>query len=203
LTRGLSKTEQKGKQAQAVRAAQTRSKIIEAAARLFGAMGFDHVAIDKIAAQAGVTEGAIYHHYANKMNLFRAVTEFQEASFVTKIAEIGNIEEVDLLLQGWQIFLQACKDPVFVQIVLVDSPRLLGRERWRESLVVRQVEQILIGSGLLNRQGLGEQDQQLLIRIWTAAMAEVALTLASKPDYDATPMFMMLINMLGFKPLKS
>nr|MBA2542420.1 TetR family transcriptional regulator [Deltaproteobacteria bacterium] len=64
-----------GKQLRSEHADATRAKIVEVARSLFAARGYEAVSLDEIAAAARVTKGAIYHHFANKRDLFRVVYE--------------------------------------------------------------------------------------------------------------------------------
>lgn len=59
----------------AAHAADTRTAVLDAAEDLFGDSGFGHATIDEIASRAGVTKGAVYHHFSDKALLFRAVVE--------------------------------------------------------------------------------------------------------------------------------
>jgi AcrR family transcriptional regulator len=60
---------------QAERAAETRDALIAAARPLFASPGFADVALETIVRDAGVTRGALYHHFADKTELFAAVLE--------------------------------------------------------------------------------------------------------------------------------
>ena len=59
----------------AVKAEATRQALIRAARELFGEQGYAATSVDEIARQAGVTKGALYHHFRDKDDLFRAVVE--------------------------------------------------------------------------------------------------------------------------------
>jgi TetR/AcrR family transcriptional regulator, acrAB operon repressor len=54
---------------------QTRQQILVAARREFAAHGVTRTTLQRIAAAAGVTRGAVYWHFANKRELFRAMRE--------------------------------------------------------------------------------------------------------------------------------
>lgn len=182
------------RQTQAERRKITRKKIIHSASQLFGARGFENTSISHIAADTGMTEGAIFHHYGNKLRLFSAVTEHQEMILVERIMALDPIKETNDLEQIWEVFLDTCNQKEFVQIVLVDSPHILGRERWQETSVIKLIERLILNSVTMHNMQLTELDKQLLIRMLTAALAEAALTIARNPDYDANLLFKKVIQ---------
>ena len=82
------------------------------------------------------------------------------------------------LLSGWRAFLELCRDPQFRRIVLVDSPNVLGRERWNESPVTLAAsEQLATG-----RIDEGRSASRLAVRMLMAALAEAALVIAESDD---------------------
>lgn len=119
---------------QAERAAETREALIEAARPLFAAHGFAEVALETIVRAAGVTRGALYHHFADKTELFAAVFERVEGEVATRmgesIAEANEADPVEVMRLGASFWLDACSDPEIQRIVLVDAPAVLGWTRW-------------------------------------------------------------------------
>src|ERR1700737_672656 len=113
----------------------TRAALIEAARELFAARGYAAVATEEIVRAAGVTRGALYHHFAGKLELFQAVYEDVERGLVEQIAASATStagDPLEALHAGAQAFLDACEDPAVQRIALVDAPSVLGWERWRE-----------------------------------------------------------------------
>lgn len=107
----------------------TRRSLIAAARELFVTRGYAETSTPEIVAAAGVTRGALYHHFADKQALFREVVE-QEAAAVA-----GEIDEATApgqapraaLLQGSQAFLAAMAKPGRTRLLLLDGPAVLGR----------------------------------------------------------------------------
>src|SRR4051795_86388 len=98
----------------------TRAKLLSAARELFGARGYAAVGTEEIVRAAGVTRGALYHQFADKRDLFRAVFEDLEGELVREAA--GGLDEQSALLgalkagcRGW---LEACLRPEAERIVL-------------------------------------------------------------------------------------
>jgi len=113
----------------------TREALINAAHGLFAEKGFVGVATEEIVRAAGVTRGALYHHFDGKRELFAAVYEDVERQLVERIATSAMASEGDpmeALQAGAQAFLEACEDPAVQRIALLDAPSVLGWERWRE-----------------------------------------------------------------------
>ncbi|MFC4113407.1 TetR/AcrR family transcriptional regulator [Nonomuraea zeae] len=118
---------------QAERSDETTARLVRAARELFGAGGYADTSIDAVAAAAGVTKGAAYHHFGGKPALFRAAFV---AELETVDAELLRVaaEERDpwaALRRGCRTFLGHCLDPGFRQIVLLDGPSVLGWETVR------------------------------------------------------------------------
>jgi len=111
----------------------TQAALLAAARPLFAARGFAYVPADEIVAAAGVTRGALHHHFTDKRGLFRAVFEQVEAEMTQELAELvvaGG--EPDLLPRALAAFLDICERPEVRQIALTDAPAVLGWQTWRE-----------------------------------------------------------------------
>jgi AcrR family transcriptional regulator len=119
---------------QAARSQATRAKLVRAARHLFARRGFAGVGTEQIVRRAGVTRGALYHHFADKEALFLAVYEDVERELTEHIA--GALLEatgpLDAMHRATGLFLDACQTPEVQRIVLLDGPAVLGWERWRE-----------------------------------------------------------------------
>src|SRR5918996_830682 len=112
----------------------TRRALIAAGRRLFGARGYTAVSVDAIAQRARVTTGALYHHFRDKRDLFRAVYEQVDAELSERIAAEGgeHADPWDRLIEGFDVFFDACRDEETRRIVLIDGPSVLGWEEWRQ-----------------------------------------------------------------------
>jgi AcrR family transcriptional regulator len=119
---------------QAERSGATSSKLVSAAQELFGRDGYAATSIEAVAAAAGVTKGAAYHHFSSKATLFRMVFVYEQEQ-ISAVLEGAAAEEPDswsALLRGCRTFLEHCLNPAFRQIVLLDGPAVLGWEAVRE-----------------------------------------------------------------------
>jgi AcrR family transcriptional regulator len=117
-----------------VEAQATRDALVRAARELFTKRGYSGVGTEEIVARAKVTRGALYHHFDDKRDLFRAVFEQVERDLMERIG--ARMEATDdpweLMLAGMRSFLDACEEPAVKQIALTDAPSVLGWQEWRE-----------------------------------------------------------------------
>ena len=120
----------------AERSEATRAALVAAARQLFGRRGYAAVGTEEIVRAAGVTRGALYHHFAGKRELFEAVYERIEVELAERIAASalqGNAASpLEAMRAGTEMFLAAATEPETQQIVLLDGPSVLGWDRWRE-----------------------------------------------------------------------
>jgi AcrR family transcriptional regulator len=162
----------------AERVEETREALISAARDLFGQRGFTAVGTEEIVRSAGLTRGALYHHFAGKEDLFRAVYESVERDLVERIAAtaLTSSDPVEALRAGARAFLDACEDPAVRRISLIDAPSVLGWEQWREigmqyglGLVQATLEAAMEG-GMIERQPVRPLAHLLLGSIDEAGM---------------------------------
>jgi AcrR family transcriptional regulator len=107
----------------------TRTALLSAARKLFIEKSYAETATPDIVVAAGVTRGALYHHFADKQALFRAVVE-QEAAEVAQEIEAAaprSLSARDALLEGGRAFLTAMAVPGRTRLLLLDGPAVLSR----------------------------------------------------------------------------
>src|SRR5688572_2283235 len=79
------------------RTARTRAALVQAARAAFATNGFTATSTPRIAEDAGVSRGALYHHFADKAELFRAVVEHEQAAVATAIEQATSTVDDPLL----------------------------------------------------------------------------------------------------------
>jgi AcrR family transcriptional regulator len=192
---------------QAERSATTRDALVAAGRMLFSAQAYNDVSTEAIVRTAGVTRGALYHHFVDKAELFAAVFEAVEAEVTERIgaaiAGAGLADPLAVMRLGAHAWLQACAEPEIHRIVLLDAPAVLGWERWREignrhnmGLVLALLTHA-IEVGRIPRQPVEPLAHTLL-----GALREAALYLALAGDRtqaakDVGAVIDTLINSLG------
>jgi AcrR family transcriptional regulator len=174
---------------QAERAAETRETLIAVARPLFAAHGFADVALETIVRAAGVTRGALYHHFADKTELFAAVFERVEGEVSTQMGEAiaasSQTDPVEVMRLGAGFWLDACSDPEIQRIVLVDAPGVLGWTRWTEignRYNIGMVRDLLTNAIEIGR--IPQQPVEATAMTILGAMREVTMYVARAEDHD-------------------
>jgi AcrR family transcriptional regulator len=166
----------------------TRAQLMATARRLFGERGYAAVGTEEIVRSAGVTRGALYHHFEGKAELFRAVFEEMERELAERIAgeALSQSDAWEAHLAAVELFLDACQDPEIRRIALVDAPSVLGWQTWREiearywlGLVTASL-QTLMEAGLIVEQPVEPLAQTLL-----GAITEAGLYVAGADNVPA------------------
>ncbi len=159
---------------QAERRAETQAAVLASACKLFGQNGYNDTALEDIAQDCGVTIRPIYHYFDNKQNLFRAVAEETEKKILlTYDSELEDTQTHPLVLR-WRAFLDLCTDSSFCQIILIDSPNILGRDHWEKNAVT-SVAKTTLESYF---DHLSTSQAQLAARMIMAALSEAGLMIA-------------------------
>jgi AcrR family transcriptional regulator len=174
---------------QAERAAETRETLVAVARPLFAAHGFADVALETIVRAAGVTRGALYHHFADKTELFAAVFERVEGEVATQMGEAiaasSQTDPVEVMRLGAGFWLDACSDPEIQRIVLVDAPGVLGWTRWTEignRYNIGMVRDLLTNAIEIGR--IPQQPVEATAMTILGAMREVTMYVARAEDHD-------------------
>ncbi len=114
--------------------AETMRKLIAVAREQFTKHGYAQASTETIVQLAGVTRGALYHHFASKEGLFKAVVADVQAEVGRRVADASQAhsEPWDQLINGCQAFLRACLEQDVQTILLVDGPAVIGWDAWRK-----------------------------------------------------------------------
>ena len=176
------------KDRKAERSAQTRRLLLDVARRLFAEHGYAGTATEQVVQQAGVTRGALYYHFRNKQDLFRAVVEDLQEELMQRLlaAAAAETDPWQRLRAGMHAFLDACREPAIRRIVLLDAPSVLGWAAWREIDarygfgLLRAVLQGLMDAGLLEPQPV-----EPLAHVLLGALSEAGMVIAQADDVEA------------------
>jgi AcrR family transcriptional regulator len=162
---------------------------VTAARGLFADRGYAGVSADDIVSAAGLTRGALHHHFGDKAGLFRVVFEELDAEIT---AELNGVvaaapDTLGTLVAGIGAFLDICQRPEVVRIALTDAPAVLGWATWRAleaehglGLITGMIEQA-IAEGMIT-----PQPPEVLAQLVLSVTIEAALLIAHADDPDAT-----------------
>ncbi len=167
----------------------TTAALLAAARSLFAERGYAGVGTEEIVQRAGVTRGALYHHFrGGKEDLFRAA--LVEISAETTRRVIGAASATDDpwegLVIGADAFLDACATHEVQQIMLVDGPAVLGWDVWRAADsdyalgLLEHALQRAIDAGRLT-----DQPARALAHVLIGALDEAAMVVARADDPEA------------------
>jgi AcrR family transcriptional regulator len=165
----------------------TRAALVAAARKLFAKRGYADVGTEEIVRRAGVTRGALYHHFGGKKDLLEAVYEQIEADLTKTIAEgalgAGAKSPLEAMQAATEMFLDACTEPEVQRIVLLDAPAVLGWERWRE--IAAKYGLGLVEASLqaaIDAGEIAEQPVKPLAHVLMGALDEAAMLVARSDD---------------------
>jgi AcrR family transcriptional regulator len=165
----------------------TRAKLVKVARKLFAKKGYAAVGTEEVVKKAGVTRGALYHQFADKRDLFKAVFEQVEAEVAQGIVARAGAgaagDPIGELRLGVRLWLDSCFDPEVRRIVLLDGPSVLGFDEWRE--IVGRYGLGLLAAGLQGAMDSGAIERQpvmALAHVITGALNSAALYVAEADD---------------------
>jgi AcrR family transcriptional regulator len=171
-------------------AADTRGALVAAARRLFAERGFDGTGTEQIVAEARVTRGALYHHFRDKADIFRAAMAEAAGDVATRLIDEQLAAEaaspMTEIRAGVAAFLDVCVGGDFQRIVLVDGPRVLGADAWEA--LVEQYGRGILEEWLERCVGTGDVEPvplRALARLLIAMLTEASLSIARAPDPEA------------------
>lgn len=168
---------------QAERTTATRGALIAAGRALFTERSYAEVSAEEIVAAAGVTRGALYHHFEDKKGLFAAVFEAIEEETIAQLAAGREGGALDRIRDGTKKWLDLCREPEVHRIALIEAPAVLGWERWRaigDRYSLALVEHLL--SSAIAAGEIPPQPVPPLAHILLGMVREGALFLATAAD---------------------
>jgi AcrR family transcriptional regulator len=110
------------------RSEATRQLLMDTAQNLFIQKGFANTGTPEIVSQAGVTRGALYHHFSDKKDLFHAILEREAKAVADDIESVTppTLSTRDALIQGSFAYLDAMRVPGRTRLLLMEGPSVLG-----------------------------------------------------------------------------
>ena len=165
----------------------TRAAIIATARRHFGRHGYSGAEIARIAADARVTTGAVYHHFSDKRALFQAVAEQLEVEILAAASAAQQEADPWLRIQkGFEKLIDLCASPEVQRITFIEAPQVIGPDAWRAIELryaygtLRQALTALVGAKLVKPYPV-----DLMARTLLALLHETSAEVA-RSKHDAT-----------------
>jgi AcrR family transcriptional regulator len=169
---------------QAARSEATRAKLVAAARDLFAKRGYAGVGTEEIVKRARVTRGALYHHFADKRELFRAVHEALEVERIAAaLADAQTEDPIEAMKVAVSAFLDGTLDEGRARITLIEAPSVLGWAEWRE-IDARHGLGLASGAleGAMAAGRIERQPVAPLANLFVAALGEAGILVATADD---------------------
>ena len=171
------------------RSTATRAALVAAARKLWAERGYAAVGTPEIATAAGVTRGAMYHQFADKAALFRAVVERVEEDLTGRLGQAvlaaGAQDPASALRAATDGWLDASQEPEVRQIVLLDAPVVLGWAGFRDVALEHGLgltEQLL--QAAMDAGQLAPRPTRALAHVLIGALDEAAMVIATADDRE-------------------
>ena len=167
--------------------AETRAKLLAAARGAFGSVGYADASMDDFTAEAGLTRGALYHHFGDKKGLFAAVLDQIDAEMTVRLRAVSARAE-----DRWTGFRDECAaylamalEPEIQRITLRDGPAVLG-DPWSWPIQNDCIRMMTRGLDELVTEGvLAPLDPEAVARLIFGATQHAAQWIAHAPDPEA------------------
>jgi AcrR family transcriptional regulator len=176
---------------QAEKSEATRAHLIAAARALFAERGYAAVGTPEIVERAGSSRGAMYHHFKDKKDLFRAVYEQLQQELIEEISAemdgLGGADPMAALETGVRSYLRSCVEADRARIGLIEAPSVLGWAEWREIDERYALGVVIAGLELGRATGMLRDDVPLraLAHVVLAGLGEAGLLIAGADDPEA------------------
>ncbi|WP_325985044.1 TetR/AcrR family transcriptional regulator [Pseudomonas protegens] len=159
---------------------QTRARLIASARQAFARQGYAKTSMDDLTAEAGLTRGALYHHFGDKQGLLAAVVEQIDSEMDERLDAISAAAS-----DPWQGFAQRCRaylemaqEAEIRRIVLQDARAVLGQRQPAEEHCIDSLSrrlQALVEAGLIT-----PAPSQALARLINGSLVDAALWIAAE-----------------------
>jgi AcrR family transcriptional regulator len=165
--------------------AETRAKLIAAARKAFGERGYAEASMDDFTAEAGLTRGALYHHFGDKKGLFEAVVHEMDAEMAERLKTISDAAPTrwDGFVAENVGYVKMALEPEVQRIVLLDGPAVLGDPSvWPSAdgciASLRASLEQLQADGVVRE----DIDADVAARLVSGASTDAAMWIANAPD---------------------
>ncbi|AYN19935.1 TetR/AcrR family transcriptional regulator [Alcaligenes aquatilis] len=165
---------------------ETRTTLLATARTFFAERGYADTSMDELTAQAGLTRGALYHHFGDKKGLLAAVVDQIDAEMDERLQAISNNAEDawDGFIHRCHAYLEMALEPEMQRIVLCDAKAVLGgASPESHQYCVGSMEGLI--QALMDQGRIEQADPHALASLIYGSLAEAAFWIAQGEDGDA------------------
>ena len=159
---------------------ETRALLLATARKVFTERGYADTSMDDLTAQAGLTRGALYHHFGDKKGLFKAVAQQIDAELDAQLAQV--FEQADSHWQGFKdqcrLYLEMALQVEVQRILLRDAPSVLGSQYVQNTQSVCCLSMAAMLQGLMDTEVIQRTDPEALARLIQGGLMDAAFWIA-------------------------
>jgi len=165
----------------------TRQLLVAVARGLFADRGYADTSVEEIIQRAGVARGALYHHFPGKDALFLAVYQAVQAETASRVvaAAVAVKDPWEAARAGLQSFLDACLEPEFRRVVIIDSVGVLHRDQWSDPIEHIELPMLATVLAPLVENALPGVTVEALVHVALGGLYGAALYIARAPEPPA------------------
>ena len=160
---------------------ETRNKLLEAARQAFGSVGYAQTSMDELTASAGLTRGALYHHFGDKKGLLQAVVQQVDAELDAQLAQVS--EQAANAWEGFKgrcrVFLEMATHIEVQRIMLRDAPSVLGSEYLQSSQSACSASLAAMLRDLMDTHVIQHTDPEALARLIQGGLMDASFWIAA------------------------
>jgi AcrR family transcriptional regulator len=171
------------KDGRSAQGAETQKALRRQARKLFAQKGYAGANTNELVERAKVTKGALYHHFANKRELYQAVVEDMEQELVERLEAAGaGHEPWERLRAMCRAYLDACIEPALARMLVLEAPVVLGWKTWCN---LEQKYEVAAFARCLSEAGALQEPPETLAQVILGALTTGARVIATAPDPEA------------------
>jgi AcrR family transcriptional regulator len=175
--------EVKDKDGRAAQGEATQRMLRRQARKLFAKKGYSGANTNELVERASVTKGALYHHFANKRDLYYAVVEDMERELVERLEAAGaGRAPWDRLSAMCNAYIEACRDPALARMLVLEAPVVLGWKTWCN---LEQKYEVAAFARCLDEAGALQEPAETLAQVILGALTTGARVIATADDPEA------------------
>ena len=160
---------------------ETRNKLLEAGRQAFGSVGYAQTSMDELTASAGLTRGALYHHFGDKKGLLQAVVQQVDAELDAQLAQVS--EQAANAWEGFKgrcrVFLEMATQIEVQRIMLRDAPSVLGSEYLQSSQSACSASLAAMLRDLMDTHVIQHTDPEALARLIQGGLMDASFWIAA------------------------